>query len=119
MTNYKKLKKEYNHAYEKLYIDILKIGSKFVNRGISYNELQAILSEKGYDFSLAGIEPAVKQWFFDSFHHTGPDDRPCKHVSDLDKYEHLDCHFMLKGAYCLKLVDHEISQSLCDRIGGS
>ncbi len=90
--------------YDNLYLDILTIGRETVQNGISYNELKQKLGDKGYDFSNDCIELAVKQWFFDSFHHRDEDDNPITCVHQIE--EHLDCSFILKGESCLMLIDH-------------
>jgi len=93
--------------YKKLYLDILKIGHNSVNTGLSFNDLKCKLEHKGYDFKNDCIELAVKQWFYDSFHHRGADDNEYKTIDNLDN--HLDCNFILKGESCLKLISFRAS----------
>lgn len=93
--------------YKKLYLDILMIGQNSVNTGLSFNDLKCKLEQKGYDFKNDCIELAVKQWFYDSFHHRGADDNEYKTIEDLDN--HLDCNFILKGESCLKLISYRAS----------
>lgn len=90
--------------YDSLYIDILRIGQCRLANGLSYNELKIELQKEGYDFKNDCIELAVKQWFFDCFHHRGNDQLPYDNISDLE--DHLDCSFILKGNSCLVLVEH-------------
>lgn len=91
-----------------LYLKILRIGQTVIDLGLSYNLLKRQLEESGYDFSNSCIEVAVKQWFFDSFHHKGQDGKLIE-VEDLD--EHLDCRFVLKGDAALKLADYETART--------
>jgi hypothetical protein len=93
--------------YKRLYLDILKIGQNSVNTGLSFNDLKCKLEQKGYDFKNDCIELAVKQWFYDSFHHRGADDNQYKTIEDLDN--HLDCNYNLKGESCLKLISYRAS----------
>ncbi len=51
------------------------------------------------------IEIAVRQWFYDSFHHEGADDNPYNEPDDL--LNHADCNFVLKGEACLKLISYD------------
>lgn len=88
---------------------ILRIGQDKVHEGVSFNELKAELIKRGYDFDNDCIEISVKQWFYDSFHHTGADDNPYNSVNDLEN--HLDCSFILKGESCLKLLSYETSRN--------
>ena len=90
-----------------LYVKILRMGQTFIDTGISYNSLKSLLEKDGYDFSNNCIEIAVKQWFFDSFHHKGVDG---KLVSIEDLENHLNCNFILKGDAGLKLADHDTSK---------
>jgi len=96
-------------SYKKLYLTILRIGQDKVHEGVSYNQLKAELVKKGYDFDNDCIELSVKQWFYESFHHTGADNNPYSSVEDLNK--HLDCSFILKGESCLKLLGYETSRN--------
>lgn len=107
MTTYQTAKETYNFKYDDLYIYILKIGRTFVKDGISYNELKTYLGYDGFDMSCSCIEIAVKQWFFDSFHHKGPDGKPVN-IEEFDK--HLSCRFILKGDAAIKLVEYETSK---------
>lgn len=93
--------------YDKLYLDILKIGSSKLDSGLSYNDLKSELEKKGYDFENDCIELAVKQWFYDCFHHYADKDE-IKSVYDIDK--HLDCNWILKGSSCLAMVEHKTSK---------
>lgn len=96
-------------TYKKLYLKILKFGQIKVDKGLSYNDLKRELIQKGYDFDNDCIELAVKQWFYDSFHHIGADDNPYSNINDLNN--HLDCNFILKGESCLKLLSYETSRN--------
>ena len=96
-------------SYKKLYLTILRIGQDKVHEGVSFNELKAELIKRGYDFDNDCIGLSVKQWFYESFHHTGADDNPYSSVQDLDN--HLDCSFILKGESCLKLLGYETSKN--------
>jgi len=96
-------------SYKKLYLRILRIGVNRVHEGVTYNELKAELVKQGYDFENDCIELSVKQWFYDSFNHTGADDNPYTSVKDLEN--HLDCSFILKGESCLKLLSYETSRN--------
>lgn len=96
-------------TYDNLYIDILKIGRTRVGKGLSYNHLKSKLECIGYDFDNDCIELAVKQWFYDCFHHRDGDHLPLNSVEEID--DHLDCNFILKGASCLILVEYEISKN--------
>lgn len=96
-----------NPNYDNLYIDVLKIGRKTAKDGLSYETLKQELTSKNYDFSCDCIELAIKQWFFDNFHHKGTDKKPV----DFDSFEsHLTCNFIMKGDACLKLIDYENSK---------
>jgi len=90
-----------------LYVKILRIGLTFIDTGISYNGLKSLLEREGYDFNNNCIELAVKQWFYDSFHHKGKDGKLVS-LEDLDN--HLDCGFILKGDSGLLLADHDASK---------
>ncbi|QKJ62839.1 hypothetical protein [Flavobacterium sp. M31R6] len=90
-----------------IYAKILRIGQTFIDTGVSYNKVKKILETEGYDFENSCIEIAVKQWFFDSFHHKGEDSKQVE-FDDLDN--HLDCNFILKGDAGLKLADHDTSK---------
>ena len=94
-------------SYDNLYIDILKTGRKNVKTGLSYNELKTELSED-YDFDCNCIELAVKQWFYDSFHHKGEEGQKIT-INQLD--DHLDCQFVMNGDACLKLISFETSEN--------
>jgi len=94
-----------NKKYDKLYLNILRIGQSRVDTGLSYNELREELINRGYDFKNDCIELAVKQWFYDSFYHRGQEDNPYTSVVDLEK--HLDCSFILKGDSCLRLIEYD------------
>jgi len=94
-------------SYDDLYIDILKIGRQNVTTGLSYNTLKTQLVKKGYDFSNDCIELAVKQWFYDSFHHKGEN---FEAITTLELDKHLDCNFIMKGDACLKLTGYETSK---------
>jgi hypothetical protein len=93
--------------YNELYLDILKIGQESVHTGLSYNKLKCKLELKGYDFENDCIELAVKQWFYDCFHHRGQEDIKCESIDDLE--QHLECNFILKGESCLKLIGYRAS----------
>lgn len=95
-------------SYDRLYLDILKIGRKKVGEGLSYNKLKEHLIKKGYDFENDCIELAVKQWFCDSFCHQGQEDNPYNSILDLDN--HLDCNFILKGDASLRLIEYDTSK---------
>lgn len=95
-------------SYDKLYLDILKIGRKKVGEGLSYNNLKKDLIKKGYDFNNDCIELSVKQWFSDSFCHQGQEDNPYNSILDLDN--HLDCNFILKGDPSLRLIEYDTSK---------
>jgi len=96
-----------NPNYDNLYIDVLKIGRKTAKDGLSYNTLKEELIKKNYDFSCDCIELAIKQWFYDNFHHKGSD----KKLVSFDDFEnHLTCNFIMKGDACLKLIDYENSK---------
>jgi hypothetical protein len=97
-----------SQKYDNLYIDILKIGRRTVGTGVSYETLKQKLESKGYDFNNDCIELAVKQWFFDCFHHRGEDNKPLTDINQLEK--HLHCNFILKGETCIMLVEHEKSK---------
>ena len=90
-----------------LYIKILRIGQTLIDTGVSYNSLKKLLEKEGYNFENSCIELAVKQWFYDSFHHKGKDGKLIS-LEDLDN--HLDCNFILKGDSGLKLADHDTSK---------
>jgi hypothetical protein len=92
--------------YSKLYIDILKIGVNKLNTGLSYVVLKEELEKKGYNFNNDCIELAVKQWFFDCFHHRTSVDE-IEDLHDID--DHLKCNWVLKGDSCLTLVEHKTS----------
>lgn len=94
--------------YDRLYLDILKIGRKKVGEGLSYNELKEHLIKKGYDFENDCIDLAVRQWFCDSFCHQGQEDNPYNSILDLDN--HLDCSFILKGDSSLRLIEYDTSK---------
>tara|TARA_R110002049_G_scaffold133671_2_gene293072 strand:+ start:56 stop:421 length:366 start_codon:yes stop_codon:yes gene_type:complete len=94
--------------YNTLYLDILKIGSIKLSDGLSYDVLKKELEKKGYDFENDCIELAVKQWFYDSFHHYA-DDNELTNVYDLEN--HLHCNFILKGASALKLIEFKTSRN--------
>jgi hypothetical protein len=96
-------------TYKELYLSMLEIGQERVHEGVSYNQMRETLVRKGYKFDNDCIELAVKQWFYDSFHHTGADDNPFLSVKDLDN--HLHCSFILKGESCLKLLDYQTSSN--------
>lgn len=98
---------EKKRKYNNLYLDILELGQGKVEEGLSFNELKKKLSEKGYDFENDCIELAVKQWFYDSFHHISAD-KEVKNAHDVDN--HLDCNFILKGESCLKLISYKTSR---------
>ena len=96
-------------SYDSLYIDILKIGKKRIDDGLSYNDLIIKLKKKGYDLSGKNscVELATRQWFFDTFHHRDKKDKE----PDFESFKwHLDCNFIMKGEACLKLIDHKISK---------
>jgi hypothetical protein len=96
-------------SYNTLYIDILKIGKKRVEDGLSYNILKRKLREKGYNLDGENncIELAAKEWFFDSFHHRGDDLSPV----DVEHFEgHHNCNFVMKGDACLKLIEYKSSR---------
>lgn len=94
--------------YEKLYLDILKIGRKNVSVGLSYSELKKHLTKKGYNFENDCIDLAVRQWFCDSFCHQGQEDNPYNSILDLDN--HLECNFILKGDASLRLIEYDTSK---------
>jgi len=94
-------------SYKKLYIDILKIGVEKLDTGISYCTLKEELEAKGYNLKNNCIEIAVKQWFFDCFHHKTSTDE-IKDLNDID--EHLHCNWVLKGESCLTLTEHNTSK---------
>jgi len=96
-------------TYKTLYLAMLEVGQEKVQDGVSYNEIKALLSKERYDFENDCVELAVKQWFYDSFHHRGADDNPLLDVRDLDR--HLDCKFILKGESCLKLLSYQTSRN--------
>ncbi|MBL7765795.1 MAG: hypothetical protein JNJ58_06875 [Chitinophagaceae bacterium] len=93
--------------YKNLYLDILKIGQVCLHTGLSYNKLKYKLEEKGYDLTNDCIELAIKQWFYDCFHHRGQEDKKYESIDDLE--QHLDCNFILKGESCLKLIGYRTS----------
>lgn len=95
-------------SYDRLYLDILKIGRKKVGEGLSYNELKDLLIKKGYDFENDCIDLAVRQWFCDSFCHQGQEDNPYNSILDLNN--HLDCNFILKGDASLRLIEYDTSK---------
>ncbi|MCK8143400.1 hypothetical protein MW871_16025 [Flavobacterium sp. I-SCBP12n] len=90
-----------------IYAKILRIGQTFIDTGVSYNKVKTLLENDGYDFENSCIEIAVKQWFFDSFHHKGEDGKKVE-LEDLDN--HLDCNFILKGDAGLTLADYDTSK---------
>lgn len=94
--------------YDNLYLDILKIGRERSTSGLSFNSLKCILTAKGYDMENDCIDMAVKQWFFDSFHHKNEKSKVLKSVNHLEK--HLDCNFIMKGESCLQLIEHETAK---------
>jgi hypothetical protein len=94
--------------YDRLYLDILKIGRKKVGVGLSYNELKELLIMKGYDFENDCINLAVRQWFYDSFCHQGLEDNQYNSILDLNN--HLDCNFILKGDVSLRLIEYDTSK---------
>lgn len=95
-------------SYDRLYLDILKIGRKKVGEGLSYNKLKEDLIKKGYDFENDCIELAVRQWFCDSFCHQGQEDNPYNSILDLNN--HLKCNFILKGDASLRLIEYDTSK---------
>ncbi len=94
-------------TYKKLYTDILKIGVEKLNTGLSYSVLIEELKKKGYNFDNDCIEIAVKQWFFDCFHHKTATDK-IETLHDIDN--HLYCNWILKGESCLVLIEHNTSK---------
>lgn len=96
-----------NNRYDNLYIDILKIGQNKVTEGLSFNTLRQELTCKKYDLDNDCIELATKQWFFDCFHHRDSDTEPVNYEQLND---HLDCNFILKGDYAIKIVEHETAK---------
>jgi hypothetical protein len=99
----------FKKKYDNLYLDIIKIGRDKVGEGLSYNKLKSLLEKKGYDFGNDCIELAVKQWFINSFHHRGEDNKPITELKDLEN--HPDCNFILKGESSLLLITHQKSKN--------
>ena len=98
---FKKKKKN----YADLYLDILKIGVDKAEIGLTFEELLDELYYKGYDTENDCIILAVKQWFYESFHHRGVEDNPYNSYEDLDR--HKDCSFILNGDSCLRLIEYD------------
>lgn len=92
--------------YKKLYLHILEIGVEQLDTGLTYEELKCLLEKKGYNFSNNCIEIAVKQWFFDCFHHKTSNDA-IDNIDDID--DHLECSWILKGESCLILTEYKAS----------
>ncbi len=94
--------------YDKLYLHILEIGQSKAESGMSYNELKEELTNLGYDFENDCIELAVKQWYFHSFSHFACHE-PYATCEDLDN--HQDCHCILNGDACLRLLEYKTSKN--------
>jgi hypothetical protein len=94
--------------YDHLYLNILKIGQSKTETGLSYDVLKEELTKMGYDFENDCIELAVKQWFYDSFHHFACNE---KYDSWEDLDNHADCNCILKGESCLMLLDYRNSNN--------
>jgi hypothetical protein len=94
-----------------LFPDILEIGMKHINSGISYIDLKKELERKGYKFGDTENnckESTIENWFWDNFSHCDcklNEEEQKKAIGEND-YQHLECGCIISGNACLTYLNY-------------